>query len=99
MTKKTLLITHTDLDGVSPIILLELAGVKFDYKTVEISDIMDTWNELIENDELKNYELIYVCDLTLPQAIYDYINENHFTFGNIILPFNYYTIPRYYICC
>jgi len=77
MTKKTLLITHTDLDGVSPIILLELAGVKFDYKTVEISDIMDTWNELIENDELKNYELIYVCDLTLPQAIYDYINENH----------------------
>ncbi len=32
MTKKTLLITHTDLDGISPVILLIFAGVKFDYK-------------------------------------------------------------------
>lgn len=76
MAKKTLLITHTDLDGISPVILLNLAGVKFDYKSVEISDLLDTWNKLIEEDELKKYELIYICDLTVPQEIYDYISEN-----------------------
>ena len=75
MAKKTLLITHTDLDGISPVILLNLAGVKFDYKSVEISDILDTWNKLIEEDELKKYEQIYFCDLTLPEEIYNYINE------------------------
>ena len=42
--KKTLLITHVDLDGVSPIILLNLTGVKFEYKSVEIVNIYHRYN-------------------------------------------------------
>ena len=73
--KKNLLITHTDLDGVSPIILMNLTGQPFEYKNIEIHEVQDTFNELWENDP-KQYETIYVCDLTLTQEVYDYINEN-----------------------
>lgn len=72
---KDLLITHTDLDGISPIILLNIVGRKVDYKTIEISEITETFDELFKTD-LSQYENIYVTDLTLPQSIYDYINEH-----------------------
>ena len=48
--KKTLLITHTDLDGVSPIILLNLTGIDFEYKNIEISEVNDTFNEIFESN-------------------------------------------------
>ena len=64
--KKTLLITHVDLDGVSPIILLNLTGVKFEYKNVEIVDLDDTLHELIDTEEIKKYEQVYITDLTVP---------------------------------
>ena len=35
---KKYLITHTDLDGVSPIILLGLTNESFDYKCVDLLD-------------------------------------------------------------
>lgn len=76
MKKKTLLITHTDLDGISPIILLNLAGIKFEYKTTEIADLETTWNEYVEAG-LENYDQIYFTDLTLTQEMYDYFNDNN----------------------
>lgn len=76
MKNKDLLITHTDLDGISPIILLNLTGKKFEYKTIEIQEVTDTFNELFESD-LSIYDHIYVTDLTLTQEIYDYINKNN----------------------
>ena len=73
--KKDLLITHTDLDGISPIILMNLTGREFDYKNIEIAEVTDTFNELFASD-LSVYENIYVTDLTLTQEVYDYINEH-----------------------
>jgi oligoribonuclease NrnB/cAMP/cGMP phosphodiesterase (DHH superfamily) len=75
MKKKTLLITHTDLDGISPIILLNLTGIKFEYKTVEIADLETVWNELVEAG-FEKYDQIYFTDLSLTQNMYDYINEH-----------------------
>lgn len=72
---KDLLITHVDLDGISPIILMNLTNRKFDYKTIEISEVTTTFNELFASD-LSTYENIYVTDLTLTQEIYDYLNEH-----------------------
>ena len=43
--KKDLLITHTDLDGISPIILLNLTNRIFEYKNIEIHEVNDTFNE------------------------------------------------------
>lgn len=75
--KKTLLITHVDLDGVSPIILLNLTGVKFEYKSVEITDLDDTLHELIDTDKIKEYEQLYITDLTVPEWAYEYFKENN----------------------
>ena len=72
--KKDLLITHTDLDGVSPIILLNLTNRKFEYKNIEIHEVNDTFNELFTSD-LSIYENIYVTDLTLTEEVYKQIKE------------------------
>ena len=74
MKKKTLLITHTDLDGISPIILLNLTGIKFEYKSVEIHDLTTAWEEL-KTAGLEKYEEIFITDLTVPQEIYDDIEN------------------------
>ena len=73
---KTLLITHTDLDGVSPIILLNLTNEDFEYKSIEIHDVPAEFEKLFANN-IKDYDVIYICDLTIPQDIYDKLdNEN-----------------------
>ncbi len=72
----TLLITHTDLDGVSPIILLNLTNENFEYKSIEIHDVESEFEKLFANN-IKDYDVIYICDLTIPQDIYDKLdNEN-----------------------
>lgn len=67
---KKYLITHTDLDGISPIILLKLANVDFNYKTTELKDLEDFINTFIESD-LSEYDTIYVTDLTLTDEMYE----------------------------
>ena len=73
-----LLITHCDLDGISPIILLNLTGRKFIYKSIEIVDIDKVFDELFETD-LSVYEHIYITDLTLSEHAYDLIESNNLT--------------------
>lgn len=72
---KKLLITHTDLDGISPILLLKLTGEKFDFKTGEPSEIESIFEEL--KPTLDKYDQIYFTDLTVPMSVYEYINENN----------------------
>ena len=67
---KNLLITHNDLDGISPIILLKLTNQKFEYHSIEISDIEKTFEELFKNDITK-YDQIYITDLTVPKSVYE----------------------------
>ncbi len=67
---KKYLITHIDLDGISPIILLKLAGVDFNYKTTELKDLGDFINTFVESD-LSEYDTIYVTDLTLTDEMYE----------------------------
>ena len=75
---KDLLISHVDLDGISPNILLNLTGRKFVYKNIEINDVDKTFDELFKND-LSTYENIYICDLTLTKHVYELIDNNHLT--------------------
>ena len=72
---KDLLISHTDLDGISPIILYSLTGNKFDYKNIEIADIMDTFKELFDTN-IKEYRNIYITDLSLPEEAYEMIDQS-----------------------
>ncbi len=67
---KTLLITHTDLDGVSPIILMNLTKEKFDYKTIEVCEVRETISLLLDNN-FEGYDKLYITDLTIPEDIYE----------------------------
>ena len=71
---KDLLITHTDMDGISPIILMNLTNRKFEYKSIEINEVEKTFEELLESD-LSIYENIYVTDLTIPESIYEKLKD------------------------
>lgn len=71
---KDLLITHTDLDGISPIILLNLVGINYDYYSIDISDVDETFNNLFSSD-LSKYKTIYIVDLTIPENIYEELNN------------------------
>lgn len=66
---KKYLITHTDLDGVSPIILLGLTNESFDYKCVDIKDLPNLMEELKTTD-LSLYDEMYFTDLSLTEEMY-----------------------------
>lgn len=81
---KTLLITHTDLDGISPIILLNLINEKFDYKSIEIHDIETEFEKLFATN-IKEYDIVYICDLTIPENIYEKMESekvNYYVFDH-----------------
>ena len=59
---KNLLITHNDLDGISPIILLNLSKEKFDYKSIDISDVDKTFNDLFNSGDINKYDQIYIVE-------------------------------------
>lgn len=67
---KKYLITHTDLDGVSPIILLSLTSELFDYKCVDIKDLTSLMEEL-KTADLSIYDELYFTDLSLTEEMYE----------------------------
>lgn len=71
---KDLLISHTDLDGISNNIILNLANRKYDYHNVEITELKDLLDELLQTD-LSIYENIYITDLTVPENYYKIFQE------------------------
>ena len=75
---KDLLISHiSDIDGVSPVILLKLCKVNFDYELKEINELEEYLNELL-NMDLSVYENIYITDLTVPESFYKKIENNEY---------------------
>lgn len=71
---KDLLITHTDLDGISPIILMNLTHEDYEYKSIDINEVEETLKELLETD-LSIYKNIYIVDLTIPEELYKDLKE------------------------
>jgi len=73
--KKDLLISHVDLDGISPNILMNLTGRCYEYRNIEISEVDKTFDEYFEKG-FDEYENIYVCDLTLTKHVYEYLSTH-----------------------
>lgn len=71
------LITHTDLDGISNVILLNLCGVEFEYELKEVNEVKDYITSFIDSD-LSIYSNIYITDLSLNQEIYEIINNSKY---------------------
>lgn len=73
---KDLLISHVaDIDGVSPVILMKLCKINFDYELKDIYEVEEYLNELL-NTDLSIYNNIYITDLTIPESIYEKINNS-----------------------
>lgn len=73
---KDYLISHIkDVDGITPVILMKLFGREFDYKLLDVYEVESFMDEFLSKD-LRWYEHIYITDLTVPEAIYEKI-ENH----------------------
>lgn len=75
---KDLLISHVaDIDGVSPVILMKLCKLDFDYELKEIYEVEEYMNELLDTD-LSIYNNIYITDLSIPKSIYDRIEKSNY---------------------
>jgi len=61
--EKIHLITHTDLDGIGPSIVLDAFGIPHDVSYVETRKIDDAVIEKIE--ELNDHELVIITDLSV----------------------------------
>ena len=63
---KTLLLTHkADPDGISPVIFLKLLNDNLEYQLLNANDINPKITELISTKAYKNYDEIFITDLTL----------------------------------
>ncbi len=72
---KDMIITHAkDVDGVSPVILLQLIKRKVDFYLLEIEEVEEKVPALLKED-LKDYEHIYVTDLSLGEELYEWIDQ------------------------
>ena len=70
-----MIITHAaDIDGVSPVILLQLIKREVDFYLLEIEDVEERVPALLKED-LKDYEHIYVTDLSLGEELYEWIDQ------------------------
>ena len=63
---KTLILSHkADIDGLSPVIFLNLIRPNLDVCLLNANDICPKVKEFIQNKSYKNYDEIYITDLTL----------------------------------
>ena len=65
-----LLISHiADLDGISPVILMNLLDIDFEYELFEIGEINEFIKERIDSDYFDKYDDIYITDLSVSKDI------------------------------
>ena len=77
---KDLLISHiSDIDGVSPVILLKLTKVEFDYILKEAHEMEEFVEELLKED-LNSYQNIYITDLALSESFYKKVKESGYAY-------------------
>lgn len=75
---KNLLISHiSDIDGVSPVILLKLVKMDFDYTLKEPHEMEEYIEDLLKTD-LSIYKTIYITDLSLTEKTYDLLKTSNY---------------------
>ena len=69
-----LLLSHiADLDGVTPVILLNLLEEQFEYELFEVNELSNFIEERIDEDYFDKYETIYITDLGITKECADII--------------------------
>lgn len=73
---KNFLISHIkDIDGVSPVILLNICKVDFSYQLFDVEEVDDFMTSFLKQD-LSSYENIYITDLHLKEETYQRIEKS-----------------------
>ncbi len=69
-----LLLTHVaDLDGISPIILMNLINENFEYKLFEVKELSNYIDQNINSDFFSKYDEIFIVDLGIERKTADNI--------------------------
>ncbi len=73
-----LLISHKDdIDGVTPVILCNLAGFKYEYNLFSSHKLLEEFIiESIDNNYFKEFDNIFIVDLTIRKEICEYIDKS-----------------------
>ncbi|MCX4365025.1 MAG: DHHA1 domain-containing protein [Bacilli bacterium] len=73
---KTLLISHSDLDGISCNLLLDLLNFDYDSYNIEVVEVYSTLEQVL-NDENIEYDQIFITDLTVSRECYEMLDKSH----------------------
>ena len=69
-----LLLSHiADLDGITPVILLKLLNIDFEYELFEVNELSKFIEEKINTDYFDKYEEVYITDLGITKECADII--------------------------
>lgn len=69
-----LLLTHiADMDGITPVILMNLSKIEFDYELFEVSELSDFILSKIDTNYFDKYEEIFITDLGITRKVADKI--------------------------
>ena len=74
-----LLLSHiADMDGISPVILLKLLDLEFDYDLFEVGEVNDYLNNKLNDGSLDKYDEIYITDISVNKEVADKINNSKY---------------------
>jgi len=83
---KILIISHiSDSDGITPVILSKLVFDNVTSILVEVDSVNDEVLKLINNNEIDNYDIIYITDLGLNEEVSTLIENDNILRKKIIL--------------
>lgn len=74
-----LLLTHiADLDGITPIILLNLVNEDFEYKLFEVNELSEFIESNLNNNYFEKYDQIFITDLGITKECADKIIKSKY---------------------
>jgi oligoribonuclease NrnB/cAMP/cGMP phosphodiesterase (DHH superfamily) len=71
------LFTHTDLDGIGCAILALLTFEKVDIEYCNYGDVDNKIKAFVENEDYKNYDYVYITDISISEDLAEFINNTH----------------------
>ena len=73
-----LLLTHTDPDGITPVILLNLLEEDFEHKSFEAQELSKFVSEQLDTDYFDKFDIIYIVDLGVnKECALKIVNSKH----------------------
>ena len=74
---KKLIISHiADIDGLGSVVLSKIIFKNIDYILVELPDLQKTIKDLIDTNKYKEYEEIFITDLSISNELAKRIDDD-----------------------